>query len=296
MRRGRGLAALFAAGVLLVAACDDGTADDAPGAVHSGPAAPSAPTGDECAVGHLALHEPGVLTVATGDPTVPPWGFGDDPTNRQGFESALVYALAEEMGFAADQVEWTRTGFDQALAPGDKPYDFSIQQYVTTPARDEVVDFSEGYYAVEQVIVAFEDSDVADATAVSDLKGAKLGAAVGTSGLDYIDGVIQPDEPPAVFDGNGVATAALAAGQVDGLVVDLPTAYEITSEDSPEAAIVGVLPIVGNEEQLGLLFEDGSPLVACVNRALGALKDAGTLAALEEEWLEQGGDIPTLSP
>jgi polar amino acid transport system substrate-binding protein len=249
----------------------------------------------------LPLKTDGQLTVATGEPAFPPW-VGDpdpdtgegNPESGEGFESALVYALAEELGL--DTVVWTGTGFDEAIAPGPKDYDFNIQQYSITEERDEVVDFSDGYYDVEQALVAAEDSTVAEATSIADLQDDRLGAAIGTTSLAYIEDVIQPDSDPAVFDDNAAAKAAFDAGQIDGLVFDLPTAYFITAVEIPDASIVGTLPQVGAApEQLGMLFEDGSPLVPCVNEALSALRDDGTLAALEEEWLSAGGDIPELS-
>ena len=255
----------------------------------------TAATPASCAVEDLPLESEGMLTVATGEPVFEPWMVDDDPTNQQGFESALVYALAEEMGFSADDVTWIRTGFDEVIAPGDKPFDFNIQQYSITEAREEVVNFSEGYYEVEQALVAAEDSPLANAQSLADLQSAQLGAAIGSTSLTYIEEVIQPEVEPRVFDDNAAAKAAFDAGQVDGLVFDLPTAFFITAVEIPDASIVGVLPRVGDTEQLGLLFEEGSELVPCVNQALQALKDDGTIAALEEEWLSQGGDIPTLS-
>jgi polar amino acid transport system substrate-binding protein len=262
-----------------------------------------------CDPAELPLAEEGTLTVATGEPVFEPWMVDDEPENGEGYESALVYALAEELGFAQDEVTWVRTGFDEAIAPGDKPYDFNIQQYSITPERDEVVDFSDGYYQVEQALVAAEDSSVVDATSVSDLQSARLGAAIGTTSLDYAEEVIQPEQQVQVFDDNAAAKAAFDAGQVDGLVFDLPTAYFITAVEIPDAAIVGVLPRDGatgaseasgsesaeGAEELGLLFEEGSELVPCVNEALATLADNGTLAELEEQWLSQGGDIPTLT-
>jgi polar amino acid transport system substrate-binding protein len=301
--------------VLLAAACG-GAAESEPESAATAPDATSeAAAGDEatsepattaaCDVDSLPLTEPGRLTVATGEPVFEPWMVDDDPTNGEGFESALVYALAERLGFAADDVTWVRTGFDEAIAPGSKDYDFNIQQYSITPERDEVVDFSEGYYEVEQALVAAEDSPVNDATSVADLASARLGAAIGSTSLNYIEQVIQPESQAQVFDDNAAAKAAFDAGQVDGLVFDLPTAYFITAVEIPDAAIVGVLPreatsdgsseSAGGAEELGMLFEDGSELVDCVNEALAALRDDGTLEALEDEWLSQSGDIPTLT-
>jgi polar amino acid transport system substrate-binding protein len=292
----RTLAALLLALGLVAAGCssDDSedTSSDTTGAA-----------GDEAAAcDPLPLKTDGTLTVATGEPAFPPWVSGvdadgnDDPTTGEGFEAALVYDLADQLGIAAEDVEWVRTGFDEAIAPGAKDYDFNIQQFGITPDRDEVVDFSDGYYDVQQVVIAAEDAPIADVTSVSELADYNLGAAIGTTSLDYIDDVIQPSNEAAVFDDNAAATAAFDAGQVDGIVYDLPTAYYITAAEIPDSTIVGVLPQAGAEpEQLGMLFETGSPLIPCVNEALATLRDDGTLAALQEEWLSAGGDIPTLS-
>lgn len=277
----------------LLAACGDDNGDATDATTDETPAVTETPAGDAC--DPLPTHEPGKLTVATGEPVFEPWMVDDDPTNGQGFESALVYALAERLGFEADAVEWVRTGFDEAIAPGDKPYDFNIQQYSISEERAEVVGFSIGYYQVEQAIIAAPDNPVASAQSLADLKSARLGAAVATTSLDYIDNVIQPDSPAQVYNDNAAAKLAFDGGQVDGIVFDLPTAYFITAVEIPEAEIVGVLPRVGESpEELGLLFEKDDPLIECVNPALQALHDDGTIAALEDEWLAQGGDIPTL--
>lgn len=278
---------------LAAASCGDGDTETLPAGDDAAPTT-EATDGGECGVENLELQEEGVLTVATGEPVFPPWMLDDDPTSGEGFESALVYALAEEMGFAEDEVEWVRTGFDQAIAPGSKPYDFNIQQFSITEDREEVVDFSTGYYQVEQALVAAPDSDLADAASLADLQGARLGAAIGTTSLNYIEDVISPDRPAQVYDDNAAAKAAFDAGQVDGLVFDLPTAFYITAVEIPDSSIVGVLPREGETEELGLLFEEGSPLVDCVDQALQSLIDDGTVEALEEEWLQGGGDIPSL--
>jgi polar amino acid transport system substrate-binding protein len=253
--------------------------------------------GDEvsCKAGELPLKEPGTLNVATGEPAFEPWVVDDKPENGKGFESAVVYAVADQLGIDKGDVTWSRTGFDEAVAPGDKDFDFNVQQYSITPERDEVVDFSDGYYTVEQAVIASPDSELADASSLADLQDVQLGAAIGTTSLDYIDEYIKPSKEPLVFDDNAAAKSAFDAGQVDGIVFDLPTAYYITSAEITDSTIVGVLPQEGDAEELGLLFEDGSPLVSCVNEALATLKDDGTLADLEEQYLNQGGDIPTLT-
>jgi polar amino acid transport system substrate-binding protein len=282
---------LILALVLVAAACG--------GTEPAEPEDGAEPTDDDVAAGEcdpLPLFEDGGLTVATGEPVFEPWMVDDDPTNQQGFESALVYALAERLGIDAGDVDWVRTGFDEAIAPGEKPYDFNIQQYSITEERREVVDFSIGYYEVEQALVAAADSPVAAAESIEDLQSAQLGAAIGTTSLDYIEHVIEPESLAQVYDDNAAAKAAFDAGQVDGLVFDLPTAYFITAVEIPDASIVGVLPRLEDDpEELGLLFETGSELVPCIDEALQALHDDGTIAALEDEWLSQAGAIPTLS-
>jgi polar amino acid transport system substrate-binding protein len=284
------LIAMFAVLALALAACgDDGAADTTA-------AAPDTTMGDECAVENLNLVTEGTLTAATGEPAFEPWVVDDDPTNQQGFEAAVVYAMAEEMGFSADQVTWVRVGFDEAIAPGAKDFDVNVQQYSITDDRDEVVDFSYPYYVTQQALVAFADSEVTNATSLEELKAYVLGAQIGTTSLDYIEEVIQPDTQAAVYDSNSDAKSALEAGQIDAIVFDLPTAYYITAVEIPEAAIVGALP--ASEEQadrFGMLMEEGNPLKSCVDRALEALDADGTLETLAEEWLQQEGDIPELS-
>lgn len=286
------LMAILTALSLAVAACGgDGAADTTTTAPDTTMAT------DECALENLDLVNEGVLTAATGEPAFEPWVVDDDPTSQQGFEAAVVYAMAEEMGFTADQVTWTRIGFDEAIAPGPKNFDVNVQQYSITDARDEVVDFSYPYYVTQQALVAFSDSAVTEATSLEELKSYNLGAQIGTTSLDYIEEIIQPDTAPAVYDTNSDAKSALEAGQIDAIVFDLPTAYYITAVEIPEAAIVGALP--ASEEQadrFGMLMEEGTGLKPCVDRALEALDNDGTLEALAEEWLQQEGDIPELTP
>ena len=312
--RARSLAAGVLALSLVAAACggdDDDAAEppaDEPPAEEPAPEEPDPeePATEEPAEEPAGNCDPlptvqdGVLTVATGETVFPPWmGAGeddfDDPTTGTGYEGALVFALAEELGFSADQVTFVRTGFDEVIAPGEKDWDFNIQQYSITEARDEVVDFSDGYYEVDQAIIGRADGPAASATSVADLKGLRIGAAIGTTSLDYAEEVIAPDEQVQVYDDNAAAKAAFDANQVDVIVFDVPTAYYITAVEITDASIVGVLPSGGDPDELGMLFEDGNPLVECVNAALASLRDAGTLDALEAEWLTQGGDIPTLS-
>jgi polar amino acid transport system substrate-binding protein len=305
---------LFAVFALAVAACNGDAAEDTTTTAEvetTTTAAVSPTTMDEattttaapeaCAVDSLNLVSPGQLTVATGEPVFPPWmGVGDEnfdvPESGTGFEGALVYELADELGFSEDQVTFVRTGFDEAIAPGPKEWDFNIQQYSITEERDEVVDFSDPYYETQQALVTFPDSPFAEASTIEDLQDAALGAAIGTTSLDFVENVIQPTTEVSVYDENVDVEAAMNAGQIDGLVVDLPTAYFITAVQVEGSIIAGVFEAQAESpDQFGLLFEDGNPLVECVNEALATLRDDGTLAALEEEWLTQEGAVPEIS-
>jgi polar amino acid transport system substrate-binding protein len=278
--------ALVAAVTLVVAACGD---DDA---------ATTTAAGQSCAVADLNLVTPGQLTVATGIEIFPPWvgtiegeGF-DEPESGLGFESALTYALAEEMGFTSDQVVWVRTDFYEVISPGEKNFDFNIQQYTYTAERDEVVDFSDPYYSNAQALVAFPESGLVGATTLAELRGAKFGVQIGTTSLDYVEEVIQPTQEVAVYNTTVDAKSALEAGQIDGIVVDIATAYYITSVEFPEAVVIAAFAAPANEpDEFVIMFEDGNPLRSCVNTALAALRASGTLDALEAEWLVDAGGV-----
>jgi polar amino acid transport system substrate-binding protein len=303
--RGLAVATLLA---LLLAACGGGEASDTTGAETpetTGAEAPETTEGETpettgatagCTPDSLPTFAPGVLTVATGEPVFPPWMIDDDPANKQGFESAVVYAVAEKLGYADDQVTWVRTGFDEAIAPGEKEYDFNVQQYSITEDRDEVVDFSAPYYTTNQALVAYEDSAAVDAATVADLQGLKLGAQIGTTSLAYIEDVIQPAEPASVFDDNVAAKAALDAKQVDGLVFDLPTAFFVTAVEIEGSQIVGVFEVSPDQaDNFGFLMADGSALKPCVDQALEELRADGTLDALADEWIVTGSDLKTIT-
>ncbi len=258
--------------------------------------------GQSCEVADLNLVTPGQLTVATGELIFPPWvgspdgeGF-DEPESGIGFEAALAYEIAAEMGFTADQVVWVRTGFDEVIGPGEKNFDFNLQQFTISAERSEVVDFSDPYYSNAQALVAFPDNEIAGATTLADLLDARLGVQIGTTSLDFIEQVIQPTTAPAVYDTTVDAKSALEADQIDGLVVDLYTAYYITAVEIEGSVIVGEFdaPSAAPDE-FGLLFEKDNPLRGCVNVALAALRADGTLEALEDEWLVGAGGLVVIS-
>ncbi|HXF36395.1 MAG TPA: ABC transporter substrate-binding protein [Actinomycetota bacterium] len=252
-----------------------------------------------------AFEAPGALTIGTGNPAFPPWFEGgtgpgsefelNDPANGEGYESAVAYAVAEEMGFTPPQVVWVPVGFNKSFAPGPKPFDFVLQQISYTPERAQAVDFSESYYDVSQAVVATEDSPIAGATTVAELKDATLGAPIGTTSLAVINEVVQPTAEPAVYDDLAGAIQDLKAGTIDGVVVDLPSAFYITAVQLPKGVIVGQFPRTGGEQEyFAMAFEKGSPLVECVNLALRALKEDGTLERIEQEWLADKADAPVL--
>jgi polar amino acid transport system substrate-binding protein len=250
---------------------------------------------DECAVEELPLKQDGVLTIGTDSPAYEPWFVGDDPTNGKGFESAVAYAVADEMGFDRSQVKWVTVGFNSLFKPGGTDFDFDINQISITPARDEVVDFSEGYYQAAQAVIALEGSPAASAASLEDLKGYKLGAQTGTTSLTAIREVIQPAEEPAVFEDTNAAKQAMENGQVDAILADLPTAFYISAVEIEGSKLVGQFQVEGGRtEEFGLLFEQGNELLPCVNRALVTLEEDGTLEQIEQEWLSDVVSVPEL--
>jgi polar amino acid transport system substrate-binding protein len=245
------------------------------------------------------------LTVATGDPAFPPWWEGgttdehpewklNDPYLGRGYEGAVTFEAAERLGFSEDRVRFVQVGFNESFAPGGKGFDFVLQQISYLPERAESVDFSEGYYDVNQALVSVQGSPIADATSLVELKDATLGAPIGTTSLSYIQDNIQPRTQPAVYEDLSAAVRGLKNGQVDGIVVDLPSAFFITAVQIPKGVIVGKFPTVGPQEYFAMAFEKGSPLVECVNLALQEMKDDGTLEEIHQEWLADKADAPVI--
>ncbi|MET8281481.1 ABC transporter substrate-binding protein [Micromonospora sp. NPDC005174] len=248
---------------------------------------PTVTAAPSCAKDSLPTRTPGKLTIATDQPAYEPWFRQDKPDNGEGFEAAVAYAVAEKLGYARGDVTWTRVKFDTAIAPGPKSFDFDINQFSITEERKQAVDFSAPYYLVRQTVIALKSSKIAGKTALADLRGAKLGAQVGTTSYQAITEVIKPTAKPQVYNSNDDAKKALQNGQIDGLVVDLPTAFYITGAEITDAVIVGQVPQVGVPEVFGLLLDKNSPLTRCVSGAVGQLSEAGTLRELEQKWLAQ---------
>jgi polar amino acid transport system substrate-binding protein len=297
----RKLLPLLAALLLALVAAGCGGDDDDQAAAPATTAETTA--SDACAKENLDLVDAGKLTIGTDNPAFPPWFGGpekapwkvSDPRSGQGFESAVAYAVAEELGFQRGEVEWVVVPFNNSFKPGPKNFDFDINQISYSDERAQAVDFSDSYYDVNQSVVALNSSKIANAKTIADLKDAKLGATVGTTSYQYVVDNVKPSQQPSVYDTNNDAISALKAKQVDGIVVDLPTAFFITAAQVENSKIVGQFPAVGEQERFGMVFEKGSSLVDCVNEALASLKDDGKLEEIQQEWLSDKASAPVLS-
>ncbi|MCW2737435.1 ABC transporter substrate-binding protein [Nocardioides sp.] len=253
------------------------------------------PAADECTPDAMETVTAGTLTIATDTPAYEPWFVDNDPTNGEGYESAVAYAIAEQLGYTADQVAWVTVPFNKVVQPGVKDFDFDVNQVSITEARRKAVDFSSGYFDVVQTVITNKGSAIDGVTSIADLADAKLGAQVGTTSYTAITDQIQPSQEPAVFDTNDQAVQALKNGQIDGIVVDLPTAYFMTAVQLDDGVIVGQLPLPdGEPEQFGAVLAKGSALTGCISGAVDALRDDGILDQISQEWLAQQG-APELS-
>jgi polar amino acid transport system substrate-binding protein len=309
---------------LALSACTSGAAT-APASAAPSVAAPSASASASaeasvtpsaslavCAKTSLTLKTAGKLTIGTDNPAYPPYYASNpagntppwdkdqgDPTTGEGFESAVAYAIAANLGFTKVEVTWVVAPFNTAIAPGPKAFDFDINQVSYTPERATANDLTDGYYTFNQTLVVRKDSTFAKVTSVAALKGAKLGAQVGTTSLAAIQNVIKPTTQASVYDSNDAAIQALTAKQIDGIVVDLPTAYFLTTIQAPETAIAGQLGTAagGAPEHFSLLLDKGSPLTPCLNAAIAALQQAGTLDELRDKWLpDKTNPVAELQP
>jgi polar amino acid transport system substrate-binding protein len=271
-------AALAAVLIATMAACSSGNTNSAKSANPS----------------DLQTVTAGKLTVGTGQPAYAPWVLDDKPESGKGFEAAVAYAVAEKLGFNKADVVWVRTTFDQAIAPGPKTFDFNLQQYSITDDRKKNVDFSSPYYQTTQTVVTLAGNKAAKATSIAELQSVLLGAQTGTTSYAAITDVIKPTQKALAFNSNDDAVAALKNGQVDALVLDLPTALYEANADLTGGKIVGQLPTATKGDEFGLVLDKGSVLTAKVSAAVDALKADGTLAALEEKWLTTSAGAPVL--
>ena len=275
------LPALAGAAAFTVVACAPADKSSTSSPSPAGPAA--------CSKDQLNLHTKGQLTVGTDKPAYEPWFKNNDPSNGQGFESAVAYAVAAKMGFAKSEVKWTTVPFDSSYAPGQKKFDFDINQISITPDRAKVVSFSDGYYDVAQGVVALKGSKYATVSSISQLKNARIAVQVGTTSLTAVQNQIKPSGQPKVFNDQIDAVNALKNKQVDAIVVDLPTAFYVTAAQVENSVIAGQLPVTGTPEQFGMLFQKGNPLVTCVNKALAQVRSSGELAQIQQQWINSAG-------
>jgi polar amino acid transport system substrate-binding protein len=240
------------------------------------------------------LYQKGALTVATDKPAYPPWFEGNNPSNGKGYESAVAYAVAEQLGFKPSAVHWTYEPFNDSYAPGPKKFDFDINEISYTPQRAEAVSFSNSYYGVQQALVAIKGSPIVTKHSPAQLKTYLYGDQIGTTSLQFITSQIQPTQTPKIYQTLNVVKQVLQTHQIDAFVMDTPTAQYISADEVPGSVMVAQFPSTG--EHYGLLFTKGNPLVTCVNKALAALTANGTLAALQKQYLKIYLTVPTIKP
>jgi polar amino acid transport system substrate-binding protein len=274
-------------------------------AVATGTPARTTAASASCTKASLTLVNPGTLTIGTDNPAYPPWYGGgtpkgskwklNDPSTGKGFEPAVAYAVAAKLGFTKSEVNWVYVPFNNSFAPGKKKFDFDINQISYTAARAKVVTFSSSYYDVDQALVVLKGTKIAAVHSLAGLRSFKLGAELGTTSYYDILGAINPSSKPSVFDTDAAAVQALKNKQIDGLVVDLPTAFYISSAEVPGSTVSGQFPPPKGGEHFGMVFEKGNPLASCVDSALTTLKKSGALAKIQSTWLSKATGAPVLS-
>jgi polar amino acid transport system substrate-binding protein len=294
------LAVAFAAFALVAAGCGSSSSSS-----NSTQSSGGSTVSDPCAPGNLQTHTAGKLTIGTDNPAYSPYFTGgpggdwtgkynNDPSTGKGFEAAVAYAVAQQLGFSKDQVQWQTTHFNQSFAPGPKDFDFYLAQVSYTPKRAQQVDFSDSYYDVNQSVVALKSNPITKATSLADLKQYKLGTQVGTTSYDFITNEIQPSQQPQAYNTLNDAINALKAKQIDGIVIDLPTAFYMTAVQVPNSTVVGQFPSQPGGEHFGLVLPKGSSLTPCVDKALASLKSDGTLDQITKTWLSEKVSAPIL--
>ncbi len=255
-----------------------------------------------CDPGSLPVLDSGTLTIGADNPAYPPWFGGaekkpwkiSDPYSGKGYESAVAYAIAKELGFAKSAVKWTYVPFSNSFRPGKKPFDVYLTQVSYSPERAKAVDFSKAYYYVNQAVVGRKGTPIAKATSTAALRKYKLAAQLGTTSYQYIVGTIKPDSSPLVYKTNDLAVQALKSGLIDGIVVDLPTAFFVTAVQVPDGVIVGQFASKGTKERFGVVLQKGSGLTACVNKAIDKLWANGTIKKLQQTWLSKATGAPVI--
>jgi polar amino acid transport system substrate-binding protein len=253
----------------------------------------TAASADTCKPGQLPTTSEGVLTVATDKPAYPPYFEDDDPTNGEGFESAVAYAIGAQLGYPQAKVKWTVEPFDSSYAPGPKNFDFDVNEISITPVREKAVDFSAPYYKAKQAVVALDGTEAAKAKSLADLKDTKIGVQISTTSLSAVEEEIEPSSKPEVFNNSNDVVTALKNGQVEAVVVDLPTALYLTAAQVEDATVVGQFGKASGEEWGALLAKE-SPLTECVSEAVESLESSGELKQITERWMSQAAEAPEL--
>jgi polar amino acid transport system substrate-binding protein len=245
-------------------------------------------------------YSKGSLTVATDSPGYTPWFVNNKPSNGQGYESAVVYAVAAKLGVSKANVKWVVEPFDSSYVPGHKKFDFDINEISYTTDRAKAVTFSVSYYNVNQSIVSLKTNAIVTKHTPTQLKTYLYGDQIGTTGLAFIDSHIKPTRSPRVYSTLADAVLALQTKQIDAIVIDTPSGQYMASAqvvNAKQQAIgdqVGQFPSVG--EHYSLLFQKGNPLVTCVNVAINAITSSGQLKALQTKWLGIYNSVPTIKP
>jgi polar amino acid transport system substrate-binding protein len=282
-------AATLSIAALALAAC--GSSDD--GASTTGTGSGSTQQANACTKDSLALKNAGQLTVATDKPAFPPYFIDDKPENGKGFESAVAYAIAKQLGFQPSEVKWVVEPFNASYAPGPKKFDFDVNQISITEKRKRAVDFSSPYYTAPQAVVVPKGSKLAGVSSLSDLKDATIGVQIGTTSLDAVQSVVQPSKQPKVFNDSNDVVTALKQNQADAVVTDLPTAFYITAAQVPGSKIVGQFEAPGGD-QWGALLEKDSKLTSCVSKAIDELRGSGRLEQITQKWMGAAAGAPKL--
>lgn len=283
------LAALFLAlfALAVVTGCGSDSSDDKTAETAQNV------TAKDCTPEGLDTFKPGVLTVGTDSPAYPPYFEDDDPSNGRGFESAVAYAIAGELGFTDSQVEWTKIPFNASYAPGEKKFDFDLNQISITKDREKVVTFSVPYYTSNQAVLVGKGSDLTDVTDLDQLKDVKLGVQIGTTSLNAVKDEIEPTSDPKVFDSSNDVVTALKQGQVDAVVVDLPTAIYLRDAELDGAQVIGQFDAEGGDEWGALMAKD-SPIASCVDKAIESLESSGRLEEITDKWMSESASAPKL--
>ncbi|HEX3907556.1 MAG TPA: ABC transporter substrate-binding protein [Mycobacteriales bacterium] len=294
MKRAATAAVLLATAATVVAGCGSSSSGSGGTGAAAQPSTSTSASAAACTPSTLKTKTPGTLTIGADRPVYPPWFVGNNPSNGKGFEGAVDAAIAKQLGYTPSQVKIDRVSFNQAILQASG-FDFDLDEYSITKAREQHVDFSAPYYNVSQAVVTVKGSKAAGVTTLAGLKSLKIGVQVGTTAIDAVNDIVKPSQSPAVFPSNAAVLQALKNGQIDALITDLPTAFYMTSAQLTGGIIVGQLPpTTGKQEQFGALLAKDSPLTSCVSKAINTLRSNGELAKIQDKWLAKEGNAPVL--